>query len=511
MPNISSNNKRIAKNTVYLYARMLLSTIVSLYTSRVVLNTLGVADYGIYGLVGGVVSMFSFLNSAMSGATSRFLTFELGKKNSSRIKDIFSSALIIHAGIALTIFLLAVTIGLWFLNHKLVIPDGRMTAAYWVFFCSILGMFVSVTQVPYNAAIIAHEKMNIYAYVELMNVFLKLGIVYILLVGNLDKLILYSFLMLGVNIIVACTYRIYCLKNFDETHFRWVWDKSILKPMLSYSGWDLFGNFSVVSRNQGTNFLINIFFGVIYNAASSVASSVHGLLMSLCNNVLTAFRPQIIKYYSSGNLNESVNLLYQSTKFSAILLVLVAIPLIAEMDLVMCLWLGNPPEMSSTFCRILMVVGCVNICESSLNAGIHATGRIKTMSILSGLCYLGVLPLIWLCYHFGRPVEVAYYLAILVYASSWSIKTILVRNYIPGFSVRYYLKHSILPVAEISCICAISVFSVVFLMEDGFVRCVVVLFVDVIVGLLSTAFLALKKEQRHYVYSLFLSKIKIGL
>ena len=235
----SENNKRIAKNAVFLYARMLLSIIVSLYTSRIVLQTLGVEDYGIYGVVGGVVSMFTFLNSAMSGATSRYLTFEMGKGNESRLKETFSTAFIIHIGIAVAIFIIAETVGLWILCNKMVIPEGRMLAAHVVYQCSVIGMFFTITQVPYSAVIVAHEKMDIYAYVELLNVGLKLAIVYALLVLNWDKLIIYSILMLLVSISISLIYRFYCNRHYKESHLSLALNKQIMKPMLNFSTWNM--------------------------------------------------------------------------------------------------------------------------------------------------------------------------------------------------------------------------------------------------------------------------------
>ena len=282
-----SSNKRIAKNTVMLYIRMLLSVVVSLYTSRVVLEVLGVEDYGLYGLVGGVVSMFSFLNSTMAGATSRFLTFEMGKGDESRLKATFSSALIIHIGIALLVLLLSDTVGLWFLNNKLVIPEGRMHAAHWVLQFSVLGMMVSFTQVPYNAAIIAHEKMDVYAYVELLHVFLKLGIVYLLSIGNFDKLILYSFLVMAVNVLIAFVYRIYCIKHYEETKFSPHFDKKISKEIISFSLYNLLGNMGTVVNTQGTSFVINKFFGLIYNAAATVGTTVSSVVTGFSSNIMS--------------------------------------------------------------------------------------------------------------------------------------------------------------------------------------------------------------------------------
>lgn len=311
-----SSNKRIAKNTIMLYIRMLLSMVVSLYTSRVVLNILGVEDYGIYGVVGGIVAMFSFLNSTMSGATSRFLTYEMGRGDFQRLKETFSSTLVIHIGIACAVLVLAETVGLWFLLHKLVIPVERMNAAFWVYQLSILSMMITVTQVPYNACIIAHEKMEIYAYVEILNVILKLIIVYFLLLTDFDRLIFYAILVLFVSIIIAFIYRFYCISHFSECHFCAKMNSEFLKPMLLFSTWDLYGNMTVALRQQGMNFIMNIFWGIIINAAVSLSNMVQGAVCSLSNNVIMAFRPQIIQKYAQNNYLEMQVLLENAIRYS---------------------------------------------------------------------------------------------------------------------------------------------------------------------------------------------------
>lgn len=389
------NNQRIARNTIMLYVRMLLSIVVSLYTSRVVLQTLGVDDYGIYGVVGGVVAMFSFLNASMSGATSRFITFALGKGDEDEVNETFSTALIIHIGIALAIIVLSETIGLWFLEHKLVIPEQRMQAARIVFQFSVLAMAIQVTQVPYNASIISYEKMDVYAYVELLNVFLKLGIVYLLKIGNLDKLIFYSFLVLTVNAIVAFTYRVYCVRHFKSCHFHWIIKKQKLLPMLSFSGWDLYGNLCYSVRQQGLNMLVNMFFGVAYNAANSVATSVQGVVASLSANVIQAFRPQIIKRYASGEYSTMEELMCNSAKFSLVLFLMLCVPLSFEMNSIMRLWLGEVPEKAPEFCIFLLLISMFNLVNSVLCIAIHASGNIKTLSIVSGTIYLLTIPIIY--------------------------------------------------------------------------------------------------------------------
>ena len=332
----ASSNRRIAKNTVALYLRMFLTMIVGFYTSRVVLNTLGVQDYGIYGVVGGVIAMMGFLNAAMAGATSRFLTFELGRGDSARLARTFSSALIIHMGIALVVMVLGETVGLWFLCNKLVIPPSRMEAAHWVYQLSIMSSMIGITQAPYDASIISHEKMNVYAYVEILNSLLKLAIVYLLVLGHFDKLKLYAVLTLAVSVTIMMIYRVYCLRHFKETRFHWVWDKAILKPMLSFSGWDLYGNACVTARQQGINFLINMFFGVTLNAASSIATTVNGMVQGLVFNVITAFRPQIIKRYAQKKIDEMQDLMEKAIEITIILFGILFVPCFFEMPFRAC-------------------------------------------------------------------------------------------------------------------------------------------------------------------------------
>ena len=382
--------------------------IVGLYTSRVVLNVLGVEDYGIYGVVGGVVAMLGFLNASMSGATSRFLTFELGRGNQKRLADTFSSALIVHIGIAVIVLIVAETVGLWFLNHKLVIPENRMPAAHWVYQCSIISAMLNITQVPYNAAIIAHEKMDVYAYVEILNVTLKLLIVYLLTIGNFDKLILYAILVLAVSALIMMVYCIYCVRYFQESHFHFVWDESILNSLLTFSGWDLYGNGCVTIRQQGTNILINIFYGVRYNAASSVATIAQGMITGLATNVIMAFRPQIIKNFANGNFSQMQKLSCNAIKYVILLFGCMAIPFVLDMQYVMELWLGQVPEKAVIFCKIQLLWMFLVLANNVFVICIHATGNIKRISLITGSIHLLTLPAIYYLFLMGFPAEFAY-------------------------------------------------------------------------------------------------------
>ena len=317
---LNNNNKRIAKNTLMLYCRMILTMLVSLYTSRVVLNTLGVEDYGTYNVVGGAVMMFGFFNGAMASATQRFLTFDIGRKDHVQLRKTFNATQLIHIGIALLVFILAETIGLWFVNNKLNLPEGRMEAARWVYHFSLFSFIVTVIQVPYNALIIARERMNVFAYISILDVSLKLLIVFMLTWISFDKLKLYGILIFVVSFIVAAIYRMYTRTHFEETKFLIVKDKSLYKTLISYSVWSLFGAVSLAVKAQGVSIILNIFFGTVINAAQGVANQVSGTVASFVSNFQMASNPQIIKSYAADDKGYMANLVIRTSKFSFFLL-----------------------------------------------------------------------------------------------------------------------------------------------------------------------------------------------
>ena len=439
----SENNKRIAKNTMFLYVRMLFSMGISLYTSRVVLQTLGIEDFGIYGVVGGVVSMFTFLNTSMAGATSRFLTFELGKKHRSKLKDIFSSALLEHFAISVLIALISETLGLWFLVNKLVIPENRFMAAIIVYQFSILSMIISVIQVPFSASIIAHERMNVYAYIEVFHTVLKLLVVYLLLIGESDKLILYAVLLSVVSFIILCLYGIYCVLNFKECYLRLVWKPNILKPMLCFSGWDIYGNMSVMARSQGVNMLLNIFFGPMMNAASSIATQVQGAVMAFSTNIITAFRPQIVKSYAAGLYEDMDLLISMASRLNFMLLSVITIPLIIEIDYILSLWLGNVPPYASIFCSFTLLFVLFSSMSTILIVGIHATGKIKRPSLINGSLYLMVVPLSYLAYLCSMPVWISYIFNVFAVIIGMLSNAYTLQLYVPEFSIMKFIKRDL--------------------------------------------------------------------
>ena len=327
MSNNSVNNKRIAKNTLLLYVRMFFVMAVTLFTSRVVLATLGVTDFGIYNVVGGVVAMMGILNNAMAVSTQRYLTFELGRGDAVRLKQVFCMCLAIFVMLAVVVVVLGETVGLWFLNSKMTIPADRMVAANWVYQFSILACVASLIVTPYNAVIIARERMNVYAYVGILEVVLKLAVVYLLLVIPVDRLTTYGLLILLSQIVIAVIYMLYCTRHFAEARYRVYWDGSLFRELVSYSGWNLFGSAAGVVKGQGLNILLNMFFTPAVNAARGIAYQVNAAITQFFTNFYTAVRPQITKYYAQGDMEEMTKLIFRSSKMSFYLIMLISMPI----------------------------------------------------------------------------------------------------------------------------------------------------------------------------------------
>lgn len=501
------DNKRIAKNAILLYIRMLLSIIVSLYTSRVVLNTLGVEDYGIYNVVGGVVTMFTFLNTSMAGATSRFLTYEIGCNNINKLVQTFKSAFVIHICISIIILIIAETIGLWILANKLNIPENRLFAAHIVYQCTILATIINVLQVPYNAAIIAHEKMDFYAYVELAHVFLKLGIVYILLVFSFDKLILYSVLILIVTTLITAIYITYSTRQFHECKLVKGINKEIIIPMMTFSCWDLYGNMSVSIRQQGTTILLNMFYGPILNAASGIAMSVHNILLGFANNIVMAFRPQIIKKYAEGNIKQMVSLITNSSKYTLCLFLLISIPLFFEAEYVLHLWLKNVPEHTVVFLKVVLICSIFKLLNSILNIAIHATGKVKLLSIISGSIFLMTIPIMYILMKVGLSANTVYCIMIPLDFMILFSGICILKYLIKEIKIYQLIFKAYLPCFGLLVILPIFFHIVQISMEQGFIRLIIQGTISIFITTIYTFIIILNNDQRQNLRQLIKRKI----
>ena len=353
--NHSTTNKRIAKNTIILYVRMLFLMCVSLYTSRVVLSALGVEDFGIYNVVGSIVSMFTILSGSLTSAISRFLTFELGRNNSVQLNRVFCTSIIIQVILAIIIIIAIETVGIWFVNNKMQIPANRINAALWVMHLSVLTFCINLISVPYNALIIAHERMSAFAYISIVEAVLKLSIAFLITISLLDKLIFYAILMAFVSVILRLIYGIYSRRNFEEAHFHFIFEKKLLKDMFGFAGWNFIGASSVVIRDQGGNIILNMFCGPVVNAARGVALQVNAATQQFVTNFQTAFNPQITKSFAAGDREYMHSLIMRGARFSFYLLLFLSLPLLLETQYILRIWLKVVPEHATNFTRLMLL------------------------------------------------------------------------------------------------------------------------------------------------------------
>lgn len=500
MTDTAQNNKRIAKNTLLLYFRMLFMMAISLYTSRVVLHTLGVEDYGIYNVVGGVVAMFGFINSSMSSATQRYITFALGKGNFENLRKVFCTTLQIHVLIAVLIIVLGETVGLWFMYEKMQIPVDRIDAAFWVLQCSILSTVVMIVSVPYNADIIAHEKMSAFAYISILEAILKLAIVYILLIGSFDKLILYAILLLAVQILIRFCYSIYCNKHFKETTYKHVWDKSLFKEMTGFAGWSMFGNLSAVLFGQGLNMLLNVFFGPVVNAARAIAVQVQNAIQQFVNNFQMALNPQITKTYAKNEMDKMHKLMFRSARFSFYLLFFLSLPVLFETNFILTIWLKVVPENTVVFLRIMICTSLIYTLANPLIIANQATGKVKKYQAVCGSILLLILPISYIVIKLGFPAYSVFIVHFVMESITQLARMIMLRPLI-GIRIREYFKYIYAPVILVVLCSVILPFVVYESMNDTVLRFFTVCIVCVIsVG--SVAYtIGLSKNERIFVRS----------
>ena len=444
---MEKRNKLIVKNTFILYFRLIFILAVNLITYRLVLKALGVEDYGLYNVVGGIVSLFTILNGTLSSGSSRFITFELGKGDFVALKQIFSVSFTLHLCIALIVFILLETIGLWYINFQLVLPPDRVFAANWVFQFSVITCMLNLTQVPYSSLIIAHERMDIYAYVGIAEVVFKLILVGLLFViSGVDKLIFYGGLLFVWSISLQLYYRFFCYKRFPESHLNLVRDKSKYKQFLNFSLWDIIGTFTVQGNAQGVNLMINAFFGLVYNASFGLSNQIKGILSQFSSNFLTAVTPQITKSYAENDINRFNSLLNNSSKMSFVLFSLVAIPVYFEADYLIGLWLAEVPSKTPLFLQLTILNGLLRALAQPLVNGIHATGNIKNINLWGGgVSVLLTLPLTYVLYRLGFAVEYTFYITLFVSCLANIIEIFSLKHEDKSFRIRKYLLSVYLP------------------------------------------------------------------
>lgn len=507
----SDNNKRIAKNTLLLYVRMLFTMAVSLFTSRVILNTLGVEDYGINNVVGGIVTMFSVLSGSLSSSISRFITFELGKGNIERLKTIFSTGVNIQLGMSVLIIIIAEAVGIWFLNTKMNIPTDRMVAANWVFQCAILTFVLNLLSVPYNAAIIAHEKMSAFAYISVVEVPLKLIIVYMLMISPFDRLETYAVLLLLVGAVIRFIYGYYCKRHFEECTYHFVFDKPVLKEMTGFAGWNFLGNGAYMLNTQGVNILMNLYFGIAVNAARGIATQVDAALKQFVNNFTTAVNPQITKSYAQGDLDYMHKLVCRSAKFSAFLMMFFAVPIILETNTILTIWLKTVPDYAVIFLQWIIISSFMDtVLANSLVTSMFATGKIKRYQIIVTTVGCLVFPLSWIAFKLGFEPQVGYILYFIIYTILLFVRLYLLKDMVK-LPVMMYIREVLYKLAPIIVVGFAIPGILILTMDAGWLRLILVCLLSVLVTAASEYFIGLSNKEKNFVaekIKLVIGKIK---
>lgn len=508
MTDTSTNNKRLAKNTVVLYLRMMFTLVLQLYTSRLVLQALGVEDFGIYNVVGGVIAMLNFVNMSLSNADSRFIAVEIGSGNQSGVKKLFSCIMSIHWLFSAIILLFAETIGLWFIMHKLVIPEGRMTAAIWVYQSAVLSSIITIISSPYNGLIIAHEKMSAFAAVSIFDALAKFCVAIFLFYSPIDRLITYAILYVLILIIVRLIYTFYCKKNFEESSYNIKWDKHISTEVLSFAGWTLSGNVAVMGYTQGLNILLNIFFGAIVNAARGVSVQVQAAARMFFAGFQTAINPQIIKSYAQQDYERLHTLVFMSSRFSFYLMLFITIPLCLHTKYILELWLKEVPDYTTEFVRIMLIVGLVNTLQNPTMTAIHATGKIKNVQVVESSLLLSVVPVAYIFLKFLHISPVMVFVVYLVV----EFFTQFVRVYMiyPKIKLRMvdYLTQVMSPICFVSVISVIVCFAIsTYVVVNSLWMLLLISIAYIMVTMIVIFILGLNKLEKQYIYRFINKKI----
>lgn len=501
------NNKRIAKNTLFLYFRMFLMMIISFYTSRLILNTLGVVDFGIYNAVGGVTALLSFVTNSMTEATQRFIIFEQGKieGNPNRI---FCQCVNAHLLCALFFTLLLETVGLYFLNTKMIIPEDRMHAAYWVFHFSVMTTFVSIISVPYTASIIAHEKMSAFAYLSIFEALLKLTLIICINYINADKLILFSFLWLAFTIIIRSVYNLYCRYHFDETKFFLSFDRIIFSKIIKFAFWNLYGNLADMINTQGLNILLNTFFGPVVNAARAIAVQIQGTIRNFCVNFQMAINPQITKKYAEGDIEYMQDLIFKSSKYSFYLLLFLVTPFFVNTGLILHFWLGDViPEHTTRFVQIILLIMMVNVFTDPLNVSLNATGTIRKPVIIISSVSILTLPLAYFCVLNNLGPESVFYSLLITELLSQICRVVIVFKMI-NISIIIFIKEVLSKTLSLLLIVTLFIILLKHILGFSVFNSIVILGLTFLFELFFILLFGISVKERTYIVNYIKKKVK---
>ncbi|MDY2942993.1 MAG: oligosaccharide flippase family protein [Paludibacteraceae bacterium] len=503
------NNQRIAKNTIFLYIRMLFLMAVNLYTSRVILHALGVEDYGIYNAVAGVVAMFSMVSLSISGAISRFLTFALGQSDDTKVARVFCTSLIIQIIIACLVVLLVEIIGVWFLNAKMTIPTGREIAANWLLQIALVTFVFNLWSTPYNACLIAHEKMNAFAFIGIFEGCANLGVAFLVGYAPFDKLIYYALLLCLVAIITRVVYALYCKRHFTECTFRWVFDKSLFKEMFAFAGWNFIGATSGLFRDQGINILFNVYYGPVVNAARGLAIQVQTAVTKFSQSFFTAVKPQIVKSYASAYYEDAHNLVMRSSRLGFIVLMFLIVPIISETEFILNIWLEEVPEHTIAFVRIILLCTLIDSISHPLIELMFATGNIKKYQIVVGSVNLLNFPAAWMVLLFGGSSEIAQATIIIFSLVALLLRVKMLKS-MTGFPAKSFLVTTILRCFFLLLLSVVAAVIVLYFLDYGIVRfCISMIVIEGMI-IISTYCLGLNKGEKKYIVNKIKSIFRVS-
>lgn len=499
---MDSSNHRIAKNTFYLYIRMIFVLVVSLYTSRVVLRTLGVMDYGVYNVVAGFVSMFSFLNTSLTGAVQRFYNFEGAKNGEAGIQKVYETSFYIQLLFSIAVLLVLETVGLWYIYKVMVIPPDRFGAAVLLFHLSVASLLVVMMQIPYSSAVMSFERMNYYAVVGIIDVLLKLVIVLVLPYISYDKLAVYALLVFLISVIDFFLYYIYSKNNFSSLKLKRNFDRPLFKSMLSFSGWNFFGTFTNVFYAQGISLLLNFFFGPVINAARGIANQVMSALHGFSVNIVAAFRPQLVESYAENNYDRTRFIMFSEAKCSYFMILYLAIPIIIEINYILGIWLGNDivPEYATSFTVLVLVNMLVSSCNSPFTQVTHATGKMKHFHLITGLLTALNIPFSYIALKMGAEPTSVFTIAILMSIITQIACVLVVRHYF-DFGVRNYVKSVILPCIIVTVLSPVLPLLIHCYFEESFFRLLGVVAISIASVTLLIYLLALDSKEKELVNS----------
>lgn len=494
-----TDNKLIAKNAIALYIRSIVTMLIGLYTSRVILQALGVEDYGIYNVVGGFVSLFSLISGSISGSISRFLTFELGRGDTEQLKLVFSTSLFVLIGLSVIVVIAAETFGLWYLYNKMVIPLNRMNAAFWVFHLSVFSFVLALINAPYAASVISHEDMHIFAYLGIFDAFCKLAICYLVMIAPLDRLIYYALLLCLLGILNQCIYVSYCRRHFEESHFKLIFEKKLFKRMFSFAGWNFIGSSAAILRNQGASLLLNAFGGPVVNAANGIATTITGVVSGFVNNFTQAFSPQITKRYAASEYESLMSLLIYGSKYSYYLLFLLSLPIMLNAHFIFKIWLGVVPEYTVAFSRWIFIFLLAESISRPIITAKNATGEIRNYQIVVGGVLLLMLPISYVCLKLGASVVV-----VAISNAATAILAVFARMYLlrgdfPCWSSRIYFKKVLINVLCVSITASVFPILSYINLQEGWIRFLTTSFLSFLCTIISILYIGCTRLERELI------------